>query len=122
MPYNTNVNLVNGVLVTTTSAGYMIGDRTKISIHYLVSAITAGFVTIKTQISNNNRNWTDYNRLVSNVAAGTAFTTATVRSTQNNIAFVPGEDTFNYMRAVVATGNGTGAIVTVILVGVVPGQ
>lgn len=111
-----------GVATTTTSAGVAIGDRTKISVSWVTSGLSSGNVTLKTQVSNDYVNWVDYNRLVSNVAAGTAFTTVTIRSNQTQIAFVPGQDTFSYLRAVMGYNTAATALVTVTLVGVIPGQ
>lgn len=121
MPYITKKVLLDGVATTTTSAGVYIGDRMKVGLQYVVGGITEGNVVIRTEVSDDNVNWVAYNRLISNVAAGTAFTSVQVTSSQNQVAFVPAGDTFSYLRGYV-NHRATGALVTLILIGVIGGE
>lgn len=122
MPYTTKQNLLAGVTVTTTSSGVYIGDRTKLSVQVAVSQIAAGSASFKLQVSNDNKTWTDYNRLISNIAAGTAFTTANLDTNVTELYFFPAGDHFEYVRAVFGDRNATGIIVTATVAGVIAGQ
>lgn len=120
MPYLTKANLLSGVITTTTGSGLFIGDRLKLAIQYIASASAVGVSHLKIQVSNDNVNYSDYNRLISNNAAGTVFTTLNIGNVGGNgFIFFPAGDTFSYMRAKFSYDNSVHSAITVIAVGVI---
>lgn len=111
--YQTSETLLNAVTATTTSAGYYVGDRLKMSIQVFATGISAGNGVFTVDVSNDGTNWTAYNRLTSNVTNtnaqnDTRVASVTLSSNTSNFLFFPEGDHFRYIRITVTrTTDGT---------------
>ena len=111
--------LMGGVSTTTTSAGVVVGDRTRVGLQYIVGNYSAGNVKFTVEVSDDNVNWVGYNRILSNSTAGAAYTTLTIAAAKSDMAFKPDGDNFSYLRVKLNYNNATaGTLVTVFAVGV----
>lgn len=122
MAYTTNLKLLNAVAISSVSPGAVVGDRTKMSFQFVNTTATVGIAKVQIQISNDGSNYVTYNRLISNNAAGTVFTTVNLDAAGNNKAFVffPVGDVFEYVRVIYSRNNSDGTL-TATLENVVPG-
>ena len=104
----TSERMLNAVTATTTSGGFTVGNRRKLSLQVYATDITSGNGVFAIQVSNDSfattdssRQWVTYERL--NVTTGVTGTTtfvATVTLSANTsrlITFEP-RDHFEYMR------------------------
>lgn len=102
--------LINAVTATTTSKGVGVDNGGNLSFQFVSSGLTLGSAVVKIQVSNDGSNWSDYNRLNSNITNTNAQFDTRVASvlmsiTGSSMVFVPAGDTFNFARAVVTPNN-----------------
>lgn len=105
--------MLNAVAATTTSGGIGVNNAGRLSIQVFATAITSGNGVFTVDVSNDNTNWTAYNRLTSNATNTNAQTDVRVASVTLNangsaIVFFPPGDTFAFVRCkVTRTTDGT---------------
>lgn len=103
MIVTTKETMLNAVTATTTSAGYDVGDRYNKSIQVFATGITSGNGVFTVDVSNDDVNWTAYNRINSNVTNTNTQTDArvasvTLSSNTSAMILIPDGDHFNYVR------------------------
>lgn len=107
--FSTNVAALNAVTVDTTSAPIDVSMRTKMSLQFVASAISAGNGVFTVEVTNSQdadglpTNWVVYNRLTTNVTNtngqnDTRVASVTLSSNTSSIVFFPLGDYFRYMR------------------------
>lgn len=101
--FSTNAVVLNAVTVDTTSGAQDVSMRTKLSLQFIASGISAGNGVFTVDVSNDGTNWVAYNRLVTNVTntnvqADTRVASVTLSSNTSTIVFFPVGDYFRYLR------------------------
>lgn len=116
MAYTNRDTVINAVTSTTTSAGYDVSMREKLSLQFVTSGVSGGgSATYTVDVSDDNVNWVAYNRLTTNVTNTNAQTDTRVASVAQSsnttaIVFFPIGDYFQFIRVtatVVATATAT---------------
>lgn len=107
--YTTTQNLVDGITLADTDNGVYISDimdvsmRSNLSFQFSGADITGGDGTFKVQISNDQENWVDYNRLNENIENDntendTRVGSVNIAADGSEIYFTPNGDYFRYCR------------------------
>ena len=100
--------LLNAVIATTTSSEIDVGKYEKISLQLIAASITSGNGVFTIDVSNDGSNWDVYERIITNVTAGTVVNSVTLSSNSNQMVFINSNDAFKYMRVTVTrTTDGT---------------
>lgn len=96
--------MLNGVTITTTSAGKGIDNASRVSIQLKAASVTSGSGTFTFDVSNDGgATWTAYNRITTNVTNTNSQTDTRVSSfvlnvTGSSMVFIPAGDTFEMIR------------------------
>lgn len=105
--------MLNAVTATTTSSSIPVGDKGKLSLQFIASAVSSGNAVFTVEVSNDNTNWIAYNRLTTNVTntngqTDTRVASITLSSNTNAMAFIPESDSFLFIRVIATrTTDGT---------------
>lgn len=104
MAYTNNIKLIDGVSADTTGESFHVGDREHLSIQFIASGVTTGNGVFTIEVSNDNTNWVQYNRLMDNVVNGITegdvrVASVTLSSNTNKIYFIDHSDHFEFIRA-----------------------
>lgn len=113
---------LDAVVATTTSDPFNIEGVIKISLQLIASAITSGNGVFLVEVSNDNVNWIQFNKMIDNVANTNAqnltrVASATLSSNSNKVYTLNfQEDPYKYMRVkVTRTTDGTYSVISQVL-------
>ncbi len=111
--FSTNINVLDGVVVDTTSAAQDVSMRSKMSLQFTCADHGSGNGVFTVEVSNDGTNWVAYNRLTTNATntngqTDTRVASITLSSNTSSIVFFPVGDYFRYLRVLVdLTTDGT---------------
>jgi len=93
--------LLDAVAATTTSDEIDVGKYERISLQFVAASISSGNGAFTVSVSNDATNWDVYERIITNVTAGTVVNSLTLSSNSNQIVFINNNDAFRYIKVTV---------------------